>query len=79
MINCRDTPPAWIQADVWKKMIDIEWHKSTYDDKCKKMRANRLTAKEGTHTCHTAGSVSIVSHEAQVVSISLKITIMSYV
>ncbi|KAG6496238.1 hypothetical protein ZIOFF_044096 [Zingiber officinale] len=54
--------PDWMEANIWNDLVKIHWNKEDHKIKCEIARKNKMTAKDGSTTKHTGGSISFGAH-----------------
>ncbi|KAG6488003.1 hypothetical protein ZIOFF_056761 [Zingiber officinale] len=54
--------PDWMEANIWNDLVKIHWNKEDHKIKCEIARKNKMTAKDGSTTKYTGGSISFGAH-----------------
>ncbi|WRX26532.1 putative transposase [Theobroma cacao] len=60
--DCKSMSREWIMNEIWDLLIDMVWGTEEWQDKSRKARQNRLTAKKESIPKHTGGSIPFVVH-----------------
>ncbi|XP_074586903.1 uncharacterized protein LOC141842803 [Curcuma longa] len=54
--------PDWMEGNIWNDLVKNHWNKEDHKNKCEIARKNKMTAKDGSTTKHTGGSISFGAH-----------------